>query len=111
MFYTQDYSISILLNYFTPRKQKKVDSDDTLSKIRTTTLLSGDAEDISGIYYHPKTRETKHTYEVLLSFIQAAIGDQVVYFFQFHLTLTWVATIESFLSMYDLFKVMKCVCF
>ena len=58
------------------RKQKKVDSDDTFSKIRST-LLSGEQEDIAGIYYHPKTRETKQTYEVLLSFIQAAIGDQV----------------------------------
>eukprot|EP00112_Aurelia_sp_Birch-Aquarium-sp1_P011482 Seg2414.1 transcript_id=Seg2414.1/GoldUCD/mRNA.D3Y31 product="U5 small nuclear ribonucleoprotein 200 kDa helicase" protein_id=Seg2414.1/GoldUCD/D3Y31 len=58
------------------KKQKKMDSDDTFSKIRASTLLSGEQEDIAGIYYHPKTRETKQTYEVLLSFIQAAIGDQ-----------------------------------
>ena len=38
--------------------------------------MSDDADDLAGIFYHPKTRETKSTYEVLLSFIQAAIGDQ-----------------------------------
>jgi len=32
---------------------------------------------MAGLYYRPKTTETRKTYEVLLSFIQAAIGDQV----------------------------------
>lgn len=41
------------------------------------SLLSEDATDLAGVRYRPKTRETKSTYEVLLSFIQAAIGDQV----------------------------------
>lgn len=41
------------------------------------SLLSEDASDLAGVRYRPKTRETKSTYEVLLSFIQAAIGDQV----------------------------------
>lgn len=59
------------------RKQKKVDSDELVPKMRSSTLLSGETDDIAGIYYRPKTRETQHTYEVLLSFIQAAIGDQV----------------------------------
>ncbi|XP_065175302.1 U5 small nuclear ribonucleoprotein 200 kDa helicase-like [Sycon ciliatum] len=36
----------------------------------------GHGDDMSGIYYRPKTRETRQTYEVLLSFIQEAIGDQ-----------------------------------
>lgn len=30
-----------------------------------------------GIVYKPKTKETRETYEILLSFIQAALGDQV----------------------------------
>lgn len=30
-----------------------------------------------GIVYKPKTKETRETYEVLLSFIHAALGDQV----------------------------------
>jgi len=44
--------------------------------MRSAALLSGETDDVAGIYYRPKTRETKHTYEVMLSFIQAAIGDQ-----------------------------------
>lgn len=34
-------------------------------------------EELSGVYYRPRTRETKSTYEILLSFIQKMIGDQV----------------------------------
>lgn len=49
---------------------------EEFTKIKGSTLLSDDADDLAGIFYHPKTRETKSTYEVLLSFIQAAIGDQ-----------------------------------
>ena len=43
----------------------------------SSSLLSDDSSDLAGVRYRPKTRETKSTYEVLLSFIQAAIGDQV----------------------------------
>jgi pre-mRNA-splicing helicase BRR2 len=43
---------------------------------RGSSVLSKDVDELSGIYYQPKTRETRSTYEVLLSFIQAAIGDQ-----------------------------------
>eukprot|EP00118_Oscarella_pearsei_P003355 m.13994 g.13994 ORF g.13994 m.13994 type:complete len:2136 (+) comp25397_c0_seq1:78-6485(+) len=32
--------------------------------------------DVTGIYYRPKTKESKGTYEILLSFIQTSIGDQ-----------------------------------
>eukprot|EP00794_Sanderia_malayensis_P005235 gene5235-5896_t len=58
------------------KRQKKTETGDTFSKFRAPTLLSGETDDMAGIYYRPKTRETKQTYEVLLSFIQAAIGDQ-----------------------------------
>ena len=34
--------------------------------------------ELSGVYYRPRTRETKSTYEILLSFIQKMIGDQVL---------------------------------
>ena len=67
----------MLFAFFVNRKQKKVDADDVIPKMRSAALLSGEADDVAGIYYRPKTRETKHTYEVMLSFIQAAIGDQV----------------------------------
>ena len=60
------------------RKPKIADPDiDISAKTKGTTLLSDKMEDMSGIFYRPKTSETKATYEVLLSFIQAAIGDQV----------------------------------
>ncbi|CAB3996101.1 U5 small nuclear ribonucleo 200 kDa helicase, partial [Paramuricea clavata] len=57
-------------------KRRKVQEKEEFSKSKGSTLLSDDADDLAGIFYHPKTRETKSTYEVLLSFIQAAIGDQ-----------------------------------
>ena len=46
---------------------------------KKTVGVLGHGDDMSGIYYRPKTRETRQTYEVLLSFIQEAIGDQVWY--------------------------------
>ena len=45
--------------------------------MKGTTLLSEGIEEMVGIMYRPKTQETRQTYEVLLSFIQAALGDQV----------------------------------
>jgi hypothetical protein len=57
-------------------RRRKVQEKEEFSKSKGSTLLSDDADDLTGIFYHPKTRETKSTYEVLLSFIQAAIGDQ-----------------------------------
>lgn len=48
-----------------------------MDKFKGQTLLSEGLEDMVGIYYRPKTQETKGTYEALLSFIQAALGDQV----------------------------------
>ncbi|CAI8015215.1 Putative U5 small nuclear ribonucleoprotein 200 kDa helicase [Geodia barretti] len=41
-----------------------------------SSLLSSEMEELSGVYYRPRTRETKSTYEILLSFIQKMIGDQ-----------------------------------
>ena len=48
-----------------------------MGKMKGTTLLSAGIDDMVGILYRPKTQETRQTYEVLLSFIQAALGDQV----------------------------------
>lgn len=47
-------------------------------KMKGTTLLSDGIDEMVGILYRPKTAETRQTYEVLLSFIQAALGDQVL---------------------------------
>jgi len=45
--------------------------------MKGTTLLSDGVDDMVGIMYRPKTQDTRQTYEVLLSFIQEALGDQV----------------------------------
>jgi hypothetical protein len=42
-------------------------------------LLSDQLSDVAGVFYTPKTQETRQTYEVLLSFIQEALGDQPRY--------------------------------
>ena len=39
-------------------------------------MLSDKMDEVTGVYYTPKTQETRQTYEVLLSFIQEALGDQ-----------------------------------
>lgn len=44
--------------------------------MKGVTLLSDNMDQMVGIIYRPKTQETRQTYEVLLSFIQEAIGDQ-----------------------------------
>ena len=63
--------------FFRKQKLSEKDSDINYGKMKSSTLLSDKMDDMAGIYYRPKTTETRQTYEVLLSFIQAAIGDQV----------------------------------
>lgn len=65
-----------MLVYFHRRKKRDEAKYDTM-KMKGTTLLSEGIDDMVGIVYRPKTQETRQTYEVLLSFIQAALGDQV----------------------------------
>jgi len=43
----------------------------------TMSLKPGADVEVGGVYYHPRTKETKASYELLLSFIQQCIGDQV----------------------------------
>uniref|UniRef100_A0A667XIR0 U5 small nuclear ribonucleoprotein 200 kDa helicase n=1 Tax=Myripristis murdjan TaxID=586833 RepID=A0A667XIR0_9TELE len=58
-------------------KRRKRDEDrHDINKMKGFTLLSEGIDDMVGIVYKPKTKETRETYEVLLSFIQAALGDQ-----------------------------------
>eukprot|EP00061_Rhincodon_typus_P019091 g48546.t1 len=58
-------------------KRRKRDEDrHDMNKMRGYTLLSEGIDEMVGIVYKPKTKETRETYEVLLSFIQAALGDQ-----------------------------------
>ncbi|OXB69903.1 UNVERIFIED_CONTAM: hypothetical protein H355_000249, partial [Colinus virginianus] len=58
-------------------KRRKRDEDrHDINKMKGYTLLSEGIDEMVGIIYKPKTKETRETYEVLLSFIQAALGDQ-----------------------------------
>lgn len=63
-----------------PKKKKgskKVEDDNyNLRKMKGKSLLSQDIGDSMGILYHPKTSETRETYELILSFIAESLGDQ-----------------------------------
>ena len=58
------------------KRAKRDEREHNLKVGRGTTLLSDTLTEVSGVFYRPKTQETRQTYEVLLSFIQEALGDQ-----------------------------------
>lgn len=58
------------------RRQKRDEAQYDFNSMKGATLLSEGIDEMVGIVYRPKTQETRQTYEVLLSFIQEAIGDQ-----------------------------------
>ncbi len=64
------------------RKAKRLKRDDATTSIYKAKGTVFDDEFIAGegggaILYRPKTQETRQTYEIMLNFIQVAIGDQV----------------------------------
>ena len=67
------------LSIYFRRKKRDEDKYDS-KKMKGATLLSTN-DDMGEIVYRPKTQETRQTYEILLSFIQEALGDQVRCFF------------------------------
>uniref|UniRef100_A0A1I7XDK3 Histone deacetylase complex subunit SAP30 n=1 Tax=Heterorhabditis bacteriophora TaxID=37862 RepID=A0A1I7XDK3_HETBA len=56
-------------------RQKKRKTEDDEFKLMSKSVI-GDNTELMGSY-KPRTQETKQTYEVILAFIQEAIGDQV----------------------------------
>ena len=61
------------------RKEKKGENHSAkydAGRFKGQSLLGDSADDTSNILYRPKTQETKQTYELLLEFIQEAIGGQ-----------------------------------
>lgn len=78
--------VSVICNYalmqflhlfFLYRRRKRDEDRHDINKMKGFTLLSEGIDEMVGIVYKPKTKETRETYEVLLSFIHAALGDQV----------------------------------
>ncbi|XP_017305178.1 putative U5 small nuclear ribonucleoprotein 200 kDa helicase [Diaphorina citri] len=58
------------------KRQKRDEAQYDFTRMKGATLLSEGVDEMVGIIYRPKTQETRQTYEVLLSFIQEALGDQ-----------------------------------
>nr|CAI5865606.1 unnamed protein product [Callosobruchus analis] len=57
-------------------RKKRDEAQYDFARMRGATLLSEGVDEMVGIIYKPKTQETRQTYEVLLSFLQEALGDQ-----------------------------------
>lgn len=70
-------NLFLLLLLFLSRRRKRDEDRHDINKMKGFTLLSEGIDEMVGIVYKPKTKETRETYEVLLSFIHAALGDQV----------------------------------
>lgn len=67
------------------KRQKRDEATTSVYKIKGSSLwddelIAGDVG-AGAILYRPKTQETRQTYEVLLNFIQVAIGDQVFFLY------------------------------
>lgn len=58
------------------KKKGKGDSEKSLMKMKGHSLLSESVDQSMGIMYHPKTPETRETYELILAFISEMLGDQ-----------------------------------
>ena len=58
------------------RRLKRDEASNITMQMNSTSLLSDEMSNLTGIMYKPKTQDTKQIYETLLSFIQAALGDQ-----------------------------------
>lgn len=58
------------------KRQKRDEAQYDFTRMKGATILTEGVDEMVGINYRPKTQETRQTYEVLLSFIQEALGDQ-----------------------------------
>lgn len=76
MYIIQLFLKPYLLTQFLCRRQKRDEAQYDFARMKGATLLSEGVDEIVGIIYRPKTQETRQTYEVLLSFLQEALGDQ-----------------------------------
>lgn len=58
-----------------PSKKSSHENEHNM-KMNKESVLSKDIDESMGILYHPKTPETRETYELILSFISQMLGDQ-----------------------------------
>ncbi|XP_023931317.1 U5 small nuclear ribonucleoprotein 200 kDa helicase-like [Lingula anatina] len=58
------------------KRRKRDEAQRDMLKMKGQSLLSEGIDEMVGILYRPKTPETRQTYEVLLSIMQSALGDQ-----------------------------------
>lgn len=65
-----------IFNSSSVRRQKRDEAQYDFARMKGATLLSEGVDEMVGIIYRPKTQETRQTYDVLLSFLQEALGDQ-----------------------------------
>ncbi|KAL0808656.1 hypothetical protein ABMA28_013091 [Loxostege sticticalis] len=56
------------------KRQKRDEASYELSKSKTARVAW--ADDTPGVLYRPRAQHTRHAYELLLSFMQSALGDQ-----------------------------------
>jgi len=75
--YIHVFTNVFILYYSEIRRQKRNEAQYDFARMKGTTLLSDGADKMVGIMYKTKTQKTTQTYEVLLSFIQEALGHQV----------------------------------
>lgn len=56
------------------RRQKRDEASYELSKSKSARAAW--ADDTPGVLYRPRAQHTRHAYELMLSFMQSALGDQ-----------------------------------
>ncbi|PZC71642.1 hypothetical protein B5X24_HaOG212853 [Helicoverpa armigera] len=56
------------------KRQKRDEASYELSKSKTSRVAW--ADDTPGVLYRPRAQHTRHAYEMLLTFMQSALGDQ-----------------------------------
>lgn len=59
------------------KKARRESEEQYYMGSKASSLLSSEMEELSGVVYRPRTKDTRTSYELLLSFIQNSIGDQV----------------------------------
>jgi hypothetical protein len=87
------------------RRRKRDEDRHDMNKMKGYTLLSEGIDEMVGIIYKPKTKETRETYEVLLSFIQAALGDQVSQSYLWIFPVGWGGQYHSSREVVNMFQV------